>query len=79
MQLANSNYSIKVNNYSKRTPETLKLVADLLLVLIPFVETISLTCPDFTGKKWVFWGIITVFSLFKIVSKFVSDHTVSSD
>lgn len=74
MELMNSSYSLEVKNYSKKTPETLKLVADLLLVLIPFVETISLTCPEFPGKKWVFWGIITLFSLFKIVSKFVADN-----
>jgi hypothetical protein len=79
MQLANSNYSLEVKNYNKRTPATLKFVADLLLVLIPFVETISLTCPDFPGKKWVFWGIITAFSLFKVVSKFVADQSAVAD
>jgi hypothetical protein len=79
MQLMNSNYSLKVKNYSKPTPVILKQIADLLLVLIPVVQTVSLTCPDFPGKQWVFWGIITLFSVFKIVSKFVADLSVSSD
>lgn len=78
MQLMNSNYSLKVENYSKRTPETLKLIADIMLMLIPVVETVSLTCPDFPGKQWVFWGIITVFSVFKVISKFIADHSVQS-
>jgi len=79
MQLINSDYSLEFKNYSKKTPVVLKQIADLLLLLIPVVETVSLTCPDFPSKKWVFWGIITVFSLFKVVSKFVADTSVTAD
>jgi hypothetical protein len=79
MQLINGDYSLEFKNYSKKTPVILKQIADLLLVLIPVVETISLTCPEFTGKKWVFWGIITAFSLFKVVSKFVADSSVTTN
>jgi len=79
MQLINDKFSLEFENYNKKTPVILKQVADLLLVLIPVVETVSLTCPEFPGKKWVFWGIITLFSLFKVISKFVADNSPKVD
>jgi len=79
MQLLDEKYSLEFKNYNKPTPVILKQIADLLLVLIPFVETVRLTCPDFNGKKWVFWGIITAFSLFKVISKFVADQSAVAD
>jgi hypothetical protein len=78
MQLAN-NYSIEVKNYSRKTPVTLKLIADILLMLIPVAETAKISCPEFPGKEWVFWGLITFFSLFKIVSKFVAENAEVTD
>lgn len=75
MQLLSSNYEIGINNYSRKTPQTLKLIADIFLMLIPITESAKLGCPEFPGKEWVFWGLITFFSIFKIVSKFVGEST----
>lgn len=72
MQIGND-YSIKAANYHKRTPLTLKVFADIALLLIPITESAKISCPDFPGKEWIFWGLITFFSLFKIASKFVAN------
>jgi hypothetical protein len=72
MQLGND-FSLKVENYAKRTPLTLKVFADICLLLIPITESAKVGCPAFPGKEWLFWGLITFFSLFKIVSKFVTN------
>jgi hypothetical protein len=74
-----SNYSLEVKNYNIRTPKTLKLIADIMLMLIPVAETAKISCPDFPGKEWVFWGLITFFSLFKIISKFVAENAEATD
>jgi hypothetical protein len=79
MQLLDEKYSLGIKNYNKKTPSTLKLVADIMLVLIPVVETVSVSCPDFLGKQWVFWGIITAFSVFKVISKFVTDQSAATN
>ena len=66
-------YSIAKKNYFIKTPVTLKLFADIALASIPVITSAELTSPDFPGKEWIFWGLITFLSLFKIVSKFVAD------
>jgi hypothetical protein len=73
MTINETKYTIESKNYYVKTPEKLKLAADIALALIPIVTSAELTAPEFPGKQWVFWGLITVLSLFKLVSKFVAD------
>jgi hypothetical protein len=70
------NYSIHPNNYNKRTPITLKKVADILLASILVIDPVMLTIPDFAGKQWVLFGWNMAVALFKLVSKLVTDNDV---
>lgn len=73
MTINETKYTIESKNYYVKTPEKLKLVADIALALIPIITSAEMTSPEFPGKAWVFWGLITFLSLFKLVSKFVAD------
>jgi len=71
-----SNYSLAPENYNKRTPVTLKKIADILLATILVVDPIMITIPDFPGKEWVCWGWNMFVCLFKLISKMVTDADV---
>jgi hypothetical protein len=71
-----SNYSIAPENYNKRTPGTLKKIADILLASILVIDPIILTIPDFAGKEWVLFGWNMAVALFKLISKLVTDINV---
>jgi hypothetical protein len=66
-------YSIHPENYHKRTPVTLKKVADILLATILVVDPLMLSIPDFQGKEWVTWGWNALCVIFKLISKFITD------
>jgi hypothetical protein len=68
-----ANYSIAPENYHKKTPVTLKKIADILLATILVVDPILLTIPDFNGKEWVMFGWNMFVALFKLISKLVAD------
>jgi hypothetical protein len=70
-----ANYSIHPDNYNKRTPVTLKKVADTLLVSILAIDPLLQTqLPDFKGKEWVIFGWNFFVVIFKLVSKFITDE-----
>lgn len=69
-------YDIHPANYNKRTPETLKRIADVLLSSILIIDPVLLTIPDFAGKEWVLFGYNMAVALFKIVSKTVTEQQV---
>lgn len=59
-------YNIHQTNYYKRTPERLKNIADLGLLIAAILEL----APQFPGREWVvFIGIA-----FKFVTKFISEQ-----
>lgn len=68
------NYSFAPENYHKKTPVTLKKIADILLVSILAIDPILLTVPDFAGKEWLLFGWNMFVAIFKLVSKFVTDE-----
>ena len=70
------NYSIHPVNYSKRTPVTLKKIADILLATILVVDPVIIAIPDFAGKEWMIWGWNLFVVLFKLISKMVTDDEV---
>lgn len=74
MQLLQSKYSIKPENYHKRTPLTLKKIADILLATILVVDPLMLSIPEFEGKQWVTWGWTAFVVLFKFVSKTIAEE-----
>ncbi len=66
MQILQSNYTLHPENYRKITPKTLKLIADIGLLISGILEL----APEFPGKEWlVFAGIA-----FKLITKFVSEQ-----
>ncbi len=66
MTLPNTNYSVSLSNYSKKTPVWLKIVCDILLGLAAIGEV---SLPDFPGKQWVVFGCIA----FKFIGKTITD------
>lgn len=66
MELLNSGYGVSPQNYNKPTPERLKNIADLGLLIAGILEL----APEFPGKEWVVFGGIT----FKLITKFISEH-----
>ncbi len=70
------NYSIAPKNYNKRTPVTLKKIADILLASILVIDPIMLTIPEFEGKEWLLFGWNMSVALFKLISKLVIDTNV---
>jgi hypothetical protein len=66
MSILNKKYSIAVENYNKKTPALLKLIADTTLLLGAIAEIM----PEFPAKQWVVFGIIA----FKLLTKFVTEH-----
>jgi len=71
-----ANYSIHPENYSKRTPVTLKKIADIILATILVIDPIMMEVPDFAGKEWVTWGWSAFAVLFKFITKMVTDADV---
>lgn len=74
MQLLNTGYTIHPDNYNKKTPVTLKKIADMLLVSILAIDPIILAIPDFNGKEWVLFGWNMTVAIFKLISKFISEE-----
>ncbi len=68
MRILNSNYSIGTDGYTKPTPPWLKFIADIFLLIAGIVEVL----PDFEYKEWIVAGGIGL----KLISKFISDHTI---
>jgi hypothetical protein len=71
-----ADYSIAPGNYHKRTPVTLKKIADILLATILVVDPLMISIPDFAGKEWVVWGWNAFAVLFKFITKMVTDESV---
>jgi hypothetical protein len=74
MKIVGSKYSIKPENYHKRTPLILKKIADILLATILVVDPLMLSIPDFPNKEWVIWGWTAFVVLFKFVSKTITEE-----
>ncbi len=71
-----ANYSIHPDNYNKRTPATLKKIADILLASILVLDPVMIAIPDFQGKEWVVWSWNLFVVVFKFISKAVADDEV---
>ena len=67
MKLLNTKYSIHPENYTKRTPVWLKIIADILLGIAAIAEV---SLPDFPAKDWVVFGCICL----KFISKTITDE-----
>jgi hypothetical protein len=68
-----ANYDIHPANYSKKTPVTLKAIADIILLTIVVVDPLINSMPDFQGQEWVKWIWTTFAVLFKFVTKMVTE------
>ena len=66
MEISKSGYSVSHKNYRKPTPERLKYIADLGLLISMLLEL----APSFPGREWVVFGGI----VFKFITKFISEH-----
>jgi len=71
-----ANYSVKASNYNKRTPVTLKKIADILLATILVIDPLMISIPDFNGKEWFVWGWNAFAVLFKFITKMVADEDI---
>jgi hypothetical protein len=71
-----ANYSIKASNYNQRRPEKLKRIADILLASVLAVNPILLTIPDFNGKEWLLFGWNMFVTIFKLITKLISESDV---
>jgi len=70
-------YTLKTENYYKKTPVKLKFTADILLfitLIIDFIMPWLQQMPEVAEKAWIVWIISGLLGLFKIVSKFIADH-----
>ena len=69
MKIYKTGYGIHSRNYKRATPERLKMWADLALGFAAVIEI----APEFPGKQWVVFGMIT----FKFLTKFIAEHQVT--
>jgi len=74
MQILNSKYSIKPENYNKRTPAILKKIADMLLASVLVVNPVIIAIPEFEGREWFIWGWNMLVVLFKLVTKTITEE-----
>ena len=71
-----ASYDIHPANYTKKRPETLKKIADLLLLVtlvVTLIDPLINSIPDFEGKNWLIWGWTAFSVIFKFVSKMVTE------
>jgi hypothetical protein len=69
-------YDVHPANYNKKTPETLKRIADVLLLSMVAIDPILQTqLPEFKGKEWIILGWNIFVTLFKLFSKTVTEKT----
>lgn len=68
-----SNFDIHPVNYNKKTPRTLKGIADFLLATILIIDPLILSMPDFPHKEWILWGWSVFVVLFKFFTKLVTE------
>jgi hypothetical protein len=67
-----ASYDIHPANYTKKTPVTLKAIADILLSTILVVDPLILSIPDFPNKEWVLWSWNAFVVIFKLITKMVT-------
>ena len=65
--------SIKLSNYSKKTPGTVHLVGDIFLFSAPLISATVMAAP-FTEplKSWLLFGINMILVIGKIITKFIT-------
>ncbi len=67
-------YTLKAENYHKKTPVTLKKIADILLATILVIDPVIIGIPDFEYKEWLIWGWNAFVVIFKYVTKMIAEE-----
>jgi uncharacterized protein (DUF697 family) len=69
--------NIRLENYTKRTPDRWKRIGDFFLYSIPVVNGVMMTMPEVEHgaavKAWVLFGWNLIASLIKIATKYLAD------
>ena len=69
--------NIRLENYTKKTPDRWKKVGDFFLYSIPVVNGVMMTMPEVEHgalvKAWVIFGWNMLASLAKIATKYLAD------
>jgi hypothetical protein len=69
--------NVRLENYTKRTPDRWKRVGDFFLYSIPVVNSVVMTMPEVAHgavvKAWVLFGWNMIASLVKVFTKYMAD------
>ena len=68
--------AISLSNYSKKTPDKIKLIGDIMLFSAPLISAAIMAAPFAEPlKSWLLFGFNVALVIGKIITKFFGEET----